>query len=83
MKSPKGSRFGLYQDLLKSSRYFKLVCGAGNEDVKEVEYLCYIYTLAGCAGFDVSASPRIVSAAKKGINAALQKARELKNYYPF
>ena len=39
MKSPKGSRFGLYQDLLKSSRYFKLVCGAGNEDVKEVEYL--------------------------------------------
>ena len=83
MKSPKGSRFGLYQDLLKSSRYFKLVCGAGNEDVKEVEYLCYIYTLAGCAGFDVSASPEIVSAAKKGINAALQKASELKIIIPF
>ena len=71
MKPIKGSRFGLYQDLLKSSRYFKLVCGAGNEDAREVEYLSFIYTLAGCAGFDVSASPEIVSAAKKGINAAL------------
>ena len=31
------SRFGLYKDLLKSSKYFKLVCGAGNEDAEEVE----------------------------------------------
>ena len=83
MKTLKGSRFGLYKDLLKSSRYFKLVCGAGNEDIKEVEYLTYIYTLAGCAGFDVSASPEIVSAAKKGINAAIEKANQLKINIPF
>ena len=83
MNNLKGSRFGLYQDLLKSSLYFKLVCGAGNEDVKEVEYLSYVYTLAGCAGFDVSASPEIVSAAKKGINAAFTKARELNINIPF
>ena len=83
MKTLKGSRFGLYKDLLKSSRYFKLVCGAGNEDIKEVEYLTYIYTLAGCAGFDVSASPEIVSAAKQGINAAIEKANQLKINIPF
>ena len=50
----KGSRFGLYKDLLNSSSYFKLVCGAGNEDHNEVEYLTFVYTLAGCGGFDVS-----------------------------
>ena len=71
-------RFGLYKDLLKTSRYFKLVCGAGNEDKDEVEYLTYIYTLAGCAGFDVSASPEIVAAAKKGIFAAIEKSKALK-----
>ena len=83
MKTLKGSRFGLYMDLLRSSQYFKLVCGAGNEDIKEVEYLTYIYTLAGCAGFDVSASPKIVSAAKKGINAGIEKANQLKINIPF
>ncbi len=77
MNSYKGSRFGLYKDLLHSSRYFKLVCGAGNEDIHEVEYLSFIYTLAGCAGFDVSASPEVVSAAKKGINSAMDSAESL------
>ena len=41
MRNFKGSRFGLYKDLLKSSKYFKLVCGAGNEDQKK-EYLTKI-----------------------------------------
>lgn len=76
-------RFGLYKDLLQSSNYFKLVCGAGNEDKDEVEYLTYVYTLAGCAGFDVSASPEIVKSARKGINAALEKAHELNIEIPF
>ena len=76
-------RFGLYMDLLQSSNYFKLVCGAGNEDKNEVEYLTFIYTLAGCAGFDVSASPEIVKSAKKGINAAFAKAKMLNIDIPF
>ena len=71
------TRFGLYKDLLKKSKYFKLVCGAGNEDKDEVEYLSFIYTIAGCAGFDVSASPEIVSSAKKGVQAGIRKSREL------
>ena len=79
----KSTRFGLYKDLLSQSNYFKLVCGAGNEDKAEVEYLSYVYTLAGCAGFDVSASPEIVLSAKKGIKAALTKAKELEIKIPF
>ena len=79
----KSTRFGLYKDLLSSSNYFKLVCGAGNEDKEEVEYLTYVYTLAGCAGFDVSASPEIVNAAKKGIDAAILKAKQLSIDIPF
>ena len=83
MPLSKKNRFGLYMDLLQSSNYFKLVCGAGNEDKNEVEYLTYVYTLAGCSGFDVSASPEIVKSAKKGINAAYLKAHELKINIPF
>ena len=83
MRNFKSSRFGLYRDLLKSSKYFKLVCGAGNEDQNEVEYLSYIYTLAGCSGFDVSANPKIVKAAKSGINDAIKKAKDLKISIPF
>ena len=76
-------RFSLYKDLLSQSKYFKLVCGAGNEDAEEVEYLCYVYTLAGCMGFDVSASPFIVKAAVRGIDQALEKANELAIHIPF
>ncbi len=83
MNLKESTRFGLYKDLLASSDYFKLVCGAGNEDKGEVEYLSFIYTLAGCSGFDVSASPEIVKAAKKGINYAYEKANELSIKIPF
>jgi ferredoxin len=76
-------RFSLYKDLLAQSMYFKLVCGAGNEDGEEVEYLCYVYTLAGCMGFDVSASPAIVEAASRGIDQALEKAIGLGIDIPF
>ena len=77
------TRFGLYKDLLSKSNYFKLVCGAGNENKSEVEYLAYIYTLSGCAGFDVSANPDVVNAASKGIDAAFTKAKELNIIIPF
>jgi len=76
-------RFSLYKNLLLDSKYFKLVCGAGNEDALEVEFLCFIYTLAGCMGFDVSASPEIVSAARSGIDQAIEKAKDLSIEIPF
>lgn len=60
-----------YKRLLDAGKFFKLVCGAGNEDAKEVQMLSYIYTLAGCSGFDVSANPEIVTACRQGIEKAL------------
>ncbi len=59
------------RNLLESSQFFKLVCGAGNENADEVNKLAFIYTLAGCNGFDVSASPEIVKACLDGIEAAM------------
>lgn len=46
---------------------FKLVCGAGNEDAKEVEKLAALYSAAGCRFFDLSAREEIIDAAKKGL----------------
>jgi len=64
-------RFSGYKDLLNSSQYFKLVCGAGNEDTEEVNKLSFIYTLAGCKGFDVSATPEVVKSCRDGIESAV------------
>ena len=56
--------------LLENRQCFKLVCGAGNEDIDEVEKLVTIYSLAGCQFFDVCAKPEIVDAAKRGLERA-------------
>lgn len=63
-------RFSQYSYLLSNSLFFKLVCGAGNESEEEVERLAFIYTLAGCKGFDVSANVNIVKACRRGIEKA-------------
>ena len=49
---------------------FKLVCGAGNEDAEIVKRLVYIYSLAGCNFFDISARDEILDSAKKGAELA-------------
>lgn len=70
-------RFLEMKNLLATSDYFKLVCGAGNEDCDEVRRLACIYTLAGCNGFDVSATPEVVSACVAGIDKAYELAPSL------
>ena len=64
-------RFARYKELLSNSKYFKFVCGAGYEDTEKISKLSFIYTLAGCKGFDVSANPIVVEACKTGIQSAL------------
>jgi hypothetical protein len=44
-------RFQELRDILDQGRFFKVVCGAGNEDPQEVNRLCLVYTLAGCFGY--------------------------------
>ena len=57
-------------DIFKEKRCFKLICGAGNEDVNEVEKLIYLYSLSGANFFDVCAKPEVLLAAKKGLERA-------------
>ena len=68
----------MLKDLFEEKKCFKLVCGAGNEDEKEVEKLVTIYSLAGCNFFDVCAKAEIVDAAKRGLkNAGISENRYL------
>ena len=60
-------RFSQHNSLLSQSIFFKLVCGVGNESEEEVERLAFIYTLAGCKGFDASANVNVVKACRSGI----------------
>lgn len=60
----------MLKDILKEKRCFKLVCGAGNEDIDEVEKLVYIYSLAGANFFDVCANIDVLDAAKRGLDRA-------------
>lgn len=68
------TRMDEMRELLESKTYFKLVCGAGNEDTDEVRRLAVIYTLAGSNGFDVSANPVVVKACMEGIDTAFELA---------
>lgn len=70
-------RFEIMQTLLTQGRFFKLVCGAGNENTAEVHKLSVIYTLAGANGLDVSATPDIVKACVTGIEEAYKLANDL------
>ena len=76
------SRFKEMKQLLARSKYFKLVCGAGNENTEEVRKLTTVYTLGGANGFDVSAQPHIVEACVDGMDRAYELADELKINIP-
>ena len=54
-------------DLFKEKRCFKLVLGAGNENIEEIEKLAFLYSLAGANFFDACAKKETVLAAKRGI----------------
>lgn len=69
-------RFALEKELLESGRFFKLICGAGNEDPGEIRKLCLVYSLAGAAGIDLAARENIVRAALEGIAEAERLAPE-------
>ncbi len=70
------TRFEQMNMLLNDSKYFKLVCGAGNEDAEEVKRLTILYTLAGAKGMDVSANIEVVRSCMEGIDIAFDLAKE-------
>lgn len=73
----KSERFLELKLLLDTNKYFKVICGAGNENPSVVEKVTTLYTLAGANVFDVSANVEIIKAAKSGIDKAFIMSREL------
>lgn len=57
-------------ELLEQKKFFKLICGAGNEDVESVKRLVYVYAKAGCKVFDLSARKEVLESAKEGARHA-------------
>ena len=56
---------------LEEGSWFKLICGASNQDVAQIRGLALAYTLAGADCIDCSADPAVVAAVQEGIDAAL------------
>lgn len=71
------NRFEEERSVLERGLFFKVVCGAGNEDSVEVRRLSTVYTLAGALGIDISANIKIVEAAMLGIDQAFSIAPSL------
>jgi len=70
----KMSRYEELKKILLEHRYFKVVCGAGNEDPEEVRKLAITYTLAGANGIDISANVEVVKSCMAGIDKAYELA---------
>jgi len=70
------ARFRQQKKLLEEGRFFKLICGAGNEDPEQVYKFCLVYTLAGAKSIDLSARKSIVETAIRAIDDAEKLAPE-------
>ena len=60
----------MLKELLETKHCFKLVCGAGNEDIEEIKRLVYLYAVVGCCFFDLSANGDVILAAKEALDIA-------------
>ena len=72
-----GNRFKTQEMLMKSGKFFKFICGAGNEDPEEVYKLSLVYTLAGTKGIDISATVEVVQSTV----LAIDDAEKLLNHF--
>ncbi|OGI00797.1 MAG: hypothetical protein A2104_06480 [Candidatus Melainabacteria bacterium GWF2_32_7] len=70
----------MLKDILQNKKCFKLICGAGNENIEEVEKLVALYAKAGANFFDLSASEEVMEAALRGLKRVVPES-ELKNYH--
>lgn len=62
----------MLKELLENKTCFKLICGAGNENLQEVERLVTLYAASGCHFFDLSADKNVLFAAQKGLEKGLK-----------
>jgi Fe-S-cluster-containing hydrogenase component 2 len=66
---------------LQLGTWFKLICGASYQALPQVRNLTLAYALAGADCIDVAADLAVVAAAKAGLEAAEQIAREQSRPY--
>lgn len=71
----------MLKDLLDQKKCFKLICGAGNENLDEVEKLVALYAKADCRFFDLSANEEVLKAAQRGLDFAIPKNEQKKYYF--
>ncbi len=71
----------MLKNILEEKRCFKLVCGAGNEDIQEIEKLVALYSKAGCNFFDLSANEAVIDAAKRGLDFSIPKEKQNEFYF--
>lgn len=70
----------MLKELLDEKKCFKLICGAGNENLEEIERLVALYSKAGCHFFDLAADEKVLEAAQRGLDFSIPK-EEQKNYH--
>lgn len=70
----------MLKKLLDEKKCFKLICGAGNENLQEVERLVALYAKAGCRFFDLAADEKVLQAAQRGLDFSIPK-EEQKDYH--
>lgn len=66
----------MLEDLLKDKKCFKLICGAGNEDLNEIKNLVAIFASAGCKFFDLNASEKVLNSAQEGLDFSVSKENQ-------
>ena len=54
-------------EMTSNNKYLKIICGAGNENLKEIEALAYIFASADFDIIDIAAKNDVINAAKNGI----------------
>ena len=69
---------------LNSGTFFKLICGASNQDVPQIRNLCLLYTLGQVDCIDMSADISVIKAAIDGIKSANKIMTKMgtRNFYP-
>ncbi len=56
--------------IINEDKCLKLICGAGNENLKEIEALSFVFASAGFNMIDVSAKSDVIKAAYNGLRKA-------------
>ncbi len=55
---------------LQEGNWFKLICGASNQDLPSIRNLALAYTLAGADCIDLAADVAVITAAREGMSVA-------------